>query len=831
MSDDPSNAEPAKPLSEAELLLHLEEALALPEHDRDAWLEAKALHPASAARLHRLLSADTVGALKTTALQTQISRIEFEVGKRVGAFEIIELLGSGGMGEVYLAERADGEFDQRVAIKLLRSGQTNPMLDALFRNERQILAGLNHPNIASLIDGGHTEDGALYVVIEYIDGVDVATYVRDHQLSVADVLRLFTQICQGVAAAHSALVIHRDIKPGNVIVSAQGEPKLLDFGIAGTIDAAGELTSTPAMTPSYASPEQLRGGRLTTASDIYSLGVLLFELLAGAPPYGRRNLTPVQLDAQIASTEPPKPSERSDSARAEGLRGDVDAIVVKAMNEEPERRYRSVDDLIEDLRRTLNHEPVRARPDSLGYRLGKFVRRNAVGVAASAVAVAAITVGLVVSLVQTRIAEEQRDQAELRFSETRELVNYLMDDLYGELDVAAGGSELRADIARVSKRYLDGLTATRPNDPELLIETAQGYRQLGDMQASPQEASAGDEVAGRESYLASIGLLDQARSLSGPEAVINFEQAVSQVRLARLEYTYTSDPDRWRDLATEAEQALTRLTANGAPVFDQWIALVDARFVLADGLSYYGEPESAAGYLERVRADVETHMDSWGEPRQQRSWRANLVRVLATQAEIEFNIGDFGSAREAAEAMIALVEERSASARGQQDLNLKRAAAVARYHSARASAELSDFDSALKRLNEGIDVLDSVLATDARDEQVRGLRFDMLQQSADALFELGDADGSIERYRAFVAYHRGRFEDGSRSNETVGALAGGLLSLAQTLAETGQTSAACAEWQALAALIATPDSQVLAADDRARLRSLSETGRAQCGAP
>ena len=344
-------------------------------------------------------------------------------GRRVGAYRLVGELGRGGMGAVYLAERADGGFTQRVAIKLIKRGMDTDSVLARFRAERQILASLDHPNIARLVDGGSTGDGLPYLVMEYIDGQPIDAFADERRLTVADRLRLFLQVCDAVSYAHGQGVIHRDIKPLNILVTPSGGPKLLDFGIAKVLGgAAEEVTSTVTglrlLTPEYASPEQIEGRHATAASDVYSLGVVLYELLTGRSPYRLPSRAPQEVAAAVCTTEPERPSaavtrpaEDADAGRRRRqspaidraslcsagttrqlsrlLRGDIDTIVLAALRKEPDRRYGSVGALAEDLRRHLAGRPVTARSDGVGYRTGKFIRRNRVAIAAVVTVLAA----------------------------------------------------------------------------------------------------------------------------------------------------------------------------------------------------------------------------------------------------------------------------------------------------------------------------------------------------------------------------------------------------------------------------------------------------------
>ena len=362
------------------------------------------------------------------------------LGQQVGPYRLLDEIGHGGMGTVYLAERADGQFEQQVALKLVRSGVATDEALRRFRLERQILAGLHHPHVARLLDGGVTEDGTPYFVMEYVAGIPIDRYCDEHRLSIAERLRLFCTVCAAVQYAHQNLVVHRDLKPSNILVTDDGQVKLLDFGIARLLDPEAR-TLSPAltqtglrlMTPEYASPEQVRGEPVGTASDGYQLGVLLYELLTGHRPYRLPGRLLHHIERIVCEEMPTRPStavvqieevevsgdggtqsitpeqvSRARSTSIERLRrrlaGDLDNIVLMALRKEPARRYASVGNLEADIQRHLTGLPVRARPDTLVYRATKFVRRNWIGVAATLLVMLSLVAGLTVALWQARIA-------------------------------------------------------------------------------------------------------------------------------------------------------------------------------------------------------------------------------------------------------------------------------------------------------------------------------------------------------------------------------------------------------------------------------------------
>src|SRR5436190_491876 len=378
-------------------------------------------------------------------------------GRKFGAYQLIREIGRGGLGAVYLAARADDEYRKEVAIKVIRRGLDTDDIIRRFRNERQILAQLDHPNIARLIDGGTTDDGLPYFVMEYVSGEPINAYCNAHALATAERLALFRKICAAVAYAHQNLVIHRDLKPSNILVTQSGEPKLLDFGIAKLLDAGDELfTQTiPAlrvMTPEYASPEQVKGNKIMTTSDVYSLGVLLYELLAGQRPYRLKTRTPEEIARAITEQEPERPStavakgdgnSKLEIRNSKFLKGDLDNIVLMAMRKEPARRYSSVGQFSEDIRRHLEGLPVLARKDTWNYRAGKFIKRNKIAIAGSTVVALALIGGLAAALWQANATRRERDVANaerlkaMRINEfLQEMLSFSNQSVYSVAPVA-----------------------------------------------------------------------------------------------------------------------------------------------------------------------------------------------------------------------------------------------------------------------------------------------------------------------------------------------------------------------------------------------------------
>jgi hypothetical protein len=408
-------------------------------------------------------------------------------GERFGPWQIVTAVGAGGMGDVFEARRADGQFEGRAAIKLLKRGMDSATVLARFAHERQALARLNHPHIGRLFDAGLSVDGLPYFVMEYVDGVPIDHAVR--ALPLRQRLELFLQLGDAVAYAHRNLLVHRDLKPGNVLVTPQGQVKLLDFGIAKALDPlenAGNDTTVGVerpFTPNYASPEQVRGEPVSTATDIYSLGVLLYQLLTGLRPTGRSATTPAQVARSVLEETPTKPSGLSPDvvndpqwlSQRKHLQGDLDNILLKALEKPVERRYASVDALVQDVRNYLDGYPVAARAPRMGYLVGKFVARNKVSVAAGALAVVAVLGGAGAAAWNARQAELARSSAEDRLKDIRSITGQIVMRYGDAITHLPGGMKLKEQLLTDTLRYLDRLLPETEADSHfkaLLSKTA-----------------------------------------------------------------------------------------------------------------------------------------------------------------------------------------------------------------------------------------------------------------------------------------------------------------------------------------------------------------------
>jgi serine/threonine protein kinase len=469
------------------------------------------------------------------------ARFRLLPGKRIGIYEIVEEIAQGGMGAVYRATRADGEYKQDVAIKIVRAELGATLTDARFRNERQILASLDHPNIAKILDGGTTSEGLPYFVMEFIDGLPITEFCNRQKLSIDARLNIFRAACSAVHYAHQRLVIHRDIKPSNILVTTEGVPKLLDFGIAKVLDrellpqnAAVTAAGILLMTPEYASPEQLRGDVPTTATDVYSLGLVLYELLAGHHAYKFTGRMPHEIVRIVLETDPEKPSVAisriEDSAGTTGntaeptpqsvssqrgqspeklrsqLSGDLDNIVMMAIRKEPGARYSSADQLSDDIRRHQTGLPILARKSTFGYRCRKYVERHKLGVAAAALIFISLIAGITMTIREARIARANELRAERRFNDVRALANSLMFEVHDSIKDLAGATPARKLLVGKALTYLDSLSQEAANDSTLQRELAAAYEKVGDVQGNPFAANLGDTAGALASYRKALAI-------------------------------------------------------------------------------------------------------------------------------------------------------------------------------------------------------------------------------------------------------------------------------------------------------------------------------------
>lgn len=500
-------------------------------------------------------------------------------GRVIGSYRIVRELGRGGMGVVYEALRAGDDFSRRVAIKLLPAGWSASSLAERFRFERQVLAGLEHPGIARLYDAGATDDGVPYFVMEYVDGQSIDAWCAAQALTVRQRVELLIRVCGAVEHAHLNFVVHRDLKPANILVTKDGQPKLLDFGIARMVSeemsTSTGLTQTGqyAFTPEYASPEQVRGAAITTASDVYSLGMLLFLLTAGRPAYSVAGFGPFDAMKTVCEAEPPAPSTVAPEANVAALRGDLDRVILKALRKRPADRYPTVAALTEDLRAWVDGRVVSATPATLWYKARKTLHRHRMAAAAVGAVLLALVAGGVATAWQAHVARLERDKAERRFAQVRQFSRALLFDVHEALRKLPGATEPRRLLLDRAVEFLDGLAQDAAGDAALALELVEAYRKLGQVQGSQVSENLGDVAAARASLEKAARLCDavlgrdpaskpalivatgayddlaNARKESGDAAGAEQAYRRHEEIASRLERVYPNDPDAMASVA------------------------------------------------------------------------------------------------------------------------------------------------------------------------------------------------------------------------------------------------------------------------------------------
>jgi non-specific serine/threonine protein kinase/serine/threonine-protein kinase len=489
--------------------------------------------------------------------------------KQIGPWKLLRPLGEGGFGLVYLAERNDGQVRQLGAVKFLKGTVHTRDMELRFLDERQILANLNHPWIVGLIDAGLSREGQAYLVMEYVDDASsIDVYCRARGLSIKERLQLFRNVCEAVAYAHRKLVVHRDLKPGNILVTKDGTPRLLDFGVAKILDPihrssaqAAASTNVLVGTERYFSPEQARREPVDTSTDIYSLGVILYELLVGTDPYDLQRHSKESVEQVICTVDPELPSKAVSRATAPGkdsgpatsensmaplpsstlpahaaklrrqLRGDLDNILLMALRKEPQRRYPSVSQFSDDIRRHLEGLPVTARPDTFGYRASKFVERHKVGVAAAGLIALSLVIGLTTTIWQAHRAQAAQLKAERRFNEVRKLASSNLFEFHDEIAKVPGTTAARALVVKGALEYLNSLAKEASGDRDLQLELATAYQKVGDAQGRPGFANIGDRMGALASYRQALAIRKAVAAIGPPDPALRRDLATNYERL------------------------------------------------------------------------------------------------------------------------------------------------------------------------------------------------------------------------------------------------------------------------------------------------------------
>ncbi len=652
---------------------------------------------------------------------------EILAGQLLGNYRIVSLLGRGGMGEVYLAE--DTALGRQVAIKLVsRFGGLH--LRRHFRQEERILAGLTHPHIARLYGSAVTEHGLPYFVMEYVPGERLDRYCELHQPDIRARLEMFRKLCAAVEYAHQRLVIHRDLKPANIRVSPEGEPKLLDFGIAKLLNdeatEAGQQTITVlgVMTPEYASPEQARGEQMTTASDVYSLGVILYQLLSGQKPYRVTSRRPEEIARAITEQEPERPSlallhdSRFTVHDSRVLKGDLDNVVMMALRKEPERRYASVASLAEDIRRHLEGLPVMARNDTLGYRAGKFIQRHKWSVAAAAIIVLTLLGGIAGTSWEAHRAGQQRARAERRFAQVRQLANSLVFELNGAIENLPGSTTARALLVRRASEYLDSLATEAADDPSLQRELSAAYVKIGNVQGNPNTANLGDRTGALRSYERARKIAEQLLSADAKDGKALRQLAVTLEKIGEVQAAKGALPAAV--LSANRSLALFKTLAQAAPSnTNVRVSLAISHQKLGDVLGNPDFPNAGdrAGALQNYRASLAIlRAVQQNEPENISANRLLGVahERLGTVLEAE---GDIAAARESFRESQRLREQLARA--HPNDTNIIRDVAIAHEKMANVLTQAGEFQRALANRRRSLATFQRLAEADPQNVQAQ----------------------------------------------------------------------------------------------------------------
>jgi serine/threonine protein kinase/tetratricopeptide (TPR) repeat protein len=727
--------------------------------------------------LERLLMADEIAGplflARPAMLPDMNERAQQEpdlwIGRRVGAYEIVEQIGVGGMGEVYRAVRADDQYRSQVAIKLVRAGQGSSFVVNRFRAERQILANLDHPNIAKILDGGTTADGLPYFVMELIDGLTITEYCDEHELDVDARVQLLRTVCSAVQYAHQHLTIHRDIKPSNILISAEGVPKLLDFGIAKILDP-NDLPENAAvtvaggwLTPEYASPEQLRGEAITTATDVYALGLVLYQLLARRQAYRFESRTPHEMARAVVESEPEKPSAavrrvgpelvswRGDSPEKlrRRLAGDLDNIVMKAIRKEPRERYDSVDHLSEDLRRHLEGLPVTARKSTVGYRCRKFVSRHKAGVIAAALVLLSLISGLVLTLREARIARANEVRAEKRFNDVRKLANSLIFEIHDSVKDLAGATPTRKLLVERALEYLDSLAQEAGGDRSLQLELAGAYGRLGNVQGSADYANLGDTPGALASYRKALAIQESLLKDDPANSALQWELFFTYSRIGYSLQAESDFPGALANLRKALEIAKRSAGSTRDPTLSDRLA--GGYYGVAGVLTQMGD---LSGALANYRTAALIRQSAQGATSaQSATLRTHLAGDYGGMAVVHGLRGDGDAAIEAQQQATALVQELSKAE--PTNATLRNFLGQSQYYTAAFLVEKGQLDQALSHYRSAHDIFQGLSVADPSDAMTRRLLGFSSSRIGDVLVKEGQPDAGLENLRRALAIFEG----------------------------------------------------------------------------
>lgn len=661
--------------------------------------------------------------------------------RRVGPYEINRLLGRGGMGAVYLAHRADGQFEQEVAIKLIDLPLATDVFRERFRQERQILAGLQHPYIARLLDGGVAQNGDLYLAMEYVDGVPIHTFCRQHQLSESQRLAVFIQVCEAVQFAHQNLVVHRDLKPDNILVAEDGTPRLLDFGTAKLLTPSLANPGTPltregfqSFTPQYASPEQVLGNPITTASDTYSLGVLLYLLVTDTLPYELKELTTAEMLRAICEEPARKPAHAAGSEQR--LDSDLEAIAMKALRKEPAERYLSAEQLAADVRAYLEGKPVAARRGTIRYRTAKFVHRHRLALAGAAVLAATLLAGIAGVLWQAKVANEERRMAEARSADLRQLSSSLLSELDEAIKQLPGSTGAQKLLVTRVLEHLDRMAKDAGGDRPTQLDLIDAYTRLGNIQGNAYDQNLGDAEGG----LVSLG---KAQAIAVPLAASDPSDQAATRALALVEQSRSEILWQLGD-TPKAVTAMQEAVKN----FDKLIADPHASpALIGDAAGAYGNLGDELGQpgtssLGNSAAAIEVYRKTLELHNRALALDPNFLRARRGLAIVQMKIGSVELAIDPKQALkdfqLALDRTNALPKAEQNTLPTVRLRTMILRKEAGTLSELGEYERAFPHFDEAIQIEQKFVAADPQDSRAL---FDLqivLSDKADSLEDAAD---------------------------------------------------------------------------------------------
>jgi eukaryotic-like serine/threonine-protein kinase len=754
----------------------IDEALALDEAARRAWLAGlNETHPRHAPLLREMLAthedAERVGELETVPklAPPPPPTSDFTPGARIGPFALIRPLGRGGMGEVWLARQADGRVERELALKLPIHYTQSAALRERFRRERDILARLAHPHITRLIDAGVSDEegsrGQPYLAMEYVDGVTLGQFAAEKKLGIEARLQLFRHILAAVARAHRHLVVHRDLKPANILIDREGEVKLLDFGIAKLIDddhpagEPGEATRIGgrAMTLRYAAPEQVSQGAqatISTATDVYALGVILHELLTGLSPHRAVREEKPFTEATLLNEEIARPSALALTAEAanerglptaralaRGIEGDLDAILLKATRKNPVERYASVEQFDADIERHLQHRPVGARRGTWRYLAGRFVLRHRWPLALSAAVLIALAAGVV-------MVERERRIAEMHFSSVRKLANTFMFEVHGKLENVAGTLEARRMLVNTSAQYLDSLAAQAGNDTELALEVATAYRKLAEIEGDTSGSNLGEANNARRHAERAVALLESIEAREPNHLPALREHRVLALFLGRL---ILEGGDQTGEKQTRMAVSIAEVIAGlpGANVADQrnlGTTLAQHGGILAVVMDDHAQ---AAVRLARAIGILEGLVRAHPGDSESRTRLAYAYERAGTAAEMSGNAARLPEGIARFEQSIAVTE--ALLAEDAANLTIAQHLAVRYNNASRAKVSFGDFDGARKLTAKNLALVERLIAAAPNDAGNLSMRVSVPAMAAEIEHRSGHHERAIELARSAVA--------------------------------------------------------------------------------